>query len=65
MDGNVTLKIYDMLGKEVTKLVNEFQRAGSYNYQFSINNLQLSSGVYYYRLQSGNFVQTKKFILMK
>jgi len=65
MDGNVTLKVYDMLGKEVTTLVNEFQRAGSYNYQFSINNLQLSSGVYYYRLQSGNFVQTKKFIVMK
>jgi len=65
MDGNVTLKVYDMLGKEVTTLVNEFQRAGSYNYQFSINNLQLSSGVYYYRLQSGNFVETKKFIVMK
>ncbi|MBI5808821.1 MAG: T9SS type A sorting domain-containing protein [Ignavibacteriales bacterium] len=65
MDGNVTLKVYDMLGKEVTTLVNEFQRAASYNYQFSINNLQLSSGVYYYRLQSGNFVETKKFIVMK
>jgi hypothetical protein len=65
MDGNVTLKVYDMLGNEIATLVNQFQRAGSYNYQFSINNLQLSSGVYYYRLQSGNFIQTKKFILMK
>ncbi|MBI5808820.1 MAG: fibronectin type III domain-containing protein [Ignavibacteriales bacterium] len=65
MDGNVTLKVYDMLGNEIATLVNQFQRAGSYNYQFSINNLQLSSGVYYYRLQSGNFVQTKKFIVMK
>jgi len=65
MDGNVTLKVYDMLGNEIATLVNQFQKAGSYNYQFSINNLQLSSGVYYYRLQSGNFIQTKKFILMK
>jgi hypothetical protein len=65
MDGNVTLKVYDMLGNEIATLVNQFQRAGSYNYTFSIIHYTLSSGVYYYRLQSGNFVQTKKFILMK
>lgn len=65
VDGNVTLKIYDMLGNEVATLVNQYQKAGSYNYTFSILHYTLSSGVYYYRLQSGNFVETKKFMLMK
>lgn len=68
----VTLKIYDLLGKEVATLVNEFELAGTYNSQFSIRNLpagrqgsQLSSGVYFYMLRAGDFVQTKKMILMK
>lgn len=62
---NVSLKIYDMLGKEVATLVNEEQQPGIYNSQFSIFNSQLSSGVYFYRLQAGNFVQTKKMMLLK
>ena len=76
----VTLKVYDLLGREVATLVNEFKQAGVYNSQFSIRNLpagrqglQLSSGVYFYRLQAGNpsqgsgqgFVQTKKMLLLK
>lgn len=67
----VTLKVYDELGREVTTLVNEFKNAGVYNTQFSSFNLplransQFSSGVYFYTLKAGNFVQTKKMILIK
>ncbi|MDP2037131.1 MAG: CotH kinase family protein, partial [Ignavibacteria bacterium] len=62
---NVTLKVYDVLGNEVATLVNEYKQPGSYNFQFSIRNYQLTSGVYFYRLIAGNFNQTKKMILMK
>ena len=61
----VTLKVYDILGREVATLVNEFKQAGSYNSQFSILNSQLPSGVYLYRITAGGFVQTKKMILLK
>jgi endonuclease/exonuclease/phosphatase family metal-dependent hydrolase len=62
---HVTLKIYDMLGREVATLVNENQKPGIYNYQFSISNYQLSSGLYFYQLKAGEFIQTRKMILMK
>ena len=62
---NVTLKVFDVLGREVATLVNEFQQAGTYNSKFSIINYKLSSGVYFYRLQSGSYSETKKLILMK
>jgi len=45
-----TLKVYDILGNEVATLVNEYRQAGSYNVEFTMNNLQLSSGIYFYRL---------------
>lgn len=61
----VTLKVYDLLGKEVATLVNEEKPAGSYNVEFNRQNLQLSSGVYFYRLCAGDFVETKKMILLK
>ena len=61
----VTLKVYDLLGREVATLVNEEKPAGSYNVEFTINNLQLSTGIYFYRLQAGNYVETKKMILLK
>jgi len=63
----VSLKVYDVLGREVATLVNDRQEAGSYIIPFGINNgtLSLSSGVYFYRLQAGFFVSTKKLILMK
>jgi hypothetical protein len=61
----VTLKVYDVLGNEVATLVNEEKSAGSYNVQFSMDKLKLSSGTYFYRLQAGNFVETKKMILLK
>ncbi len=59
----VTLKVYDTLGREITMLVNEEKPAGKYEAEF--NGKNLSSGVYFYRLQAGNFSTTKKFILLK
>jgi|GEM_PF-2943519 len=58
-----TLKVYDLLGKEVATLVNEEQKAGNYEVNFDAKNL--SSGIYFYRLQSGSFSQTKKLLLLK
>ncbi|MBK8946222.1 MAG: T9SS type A sorting domain-containing protein [Ignavibacteriae bacterium] len=60
---NVTLKIYDILGREVETLVNENQKPGNYKILFDGSNFP--SGVYYYQLKSGNFNQTKKMILAK
>jgi len=62
---HVTLKVYDILGNEVATLVNEYQKPGTYNYQFSIKNYQLSSGVFFYQLKAGNFIKTNKMILLK
>ncbi|MGD8781286.1 MAG: T9SS type A sorting domain-containing protein [Ignavibacteria bacterium] len=61
--GNVTLKIYDVLGKEVITLVNETQASGVYNVEFNAS--QLASGVYIYRLSCNDFIQMKKLLLMK
>ena len=63
----VSLKVYNVLGVEVATLINSRQDAGSYNVPFNANNgsLNLSSGVYFYRLETGSFVSTKKMILMK
>lgn len=60
---NVTLKVYDVLGNEVAALVNEFQQAGVHNVKFA--NANLSSGVYFYKLQAGNFTSVKKMMLAK
>jgi hypothetical protein len=59
----VTLKVYDILGKEVATLVNDNLQSGTYKINFNGNNL--SSGVYFYKIQAGNFEQTKKLLLMK
>jgi photosystem II stability/assembly factor-like uncharacterized protein len=59
----VQLKIYNILGKEILTLVNDRQTAGNYKVEF--NGANLPSGVYFYRLQAGNFNQTRKLILMK
>lgn len=62
---HTTLKVYDVLGIEIAVLVNEFKAAGNYNFQFSILNYQLISGVYFYQLKAGNFIATKKMLLLK
>ncbi len=59
----VSLKVYDVLGKEVATLVSERQEAGTYHFNFNASSL--SSGVYFYRLKAGNFVATKKMLLLK
>jgi glycosidase len=59
----VRIKIYDILGREVQTLVNEFKQAGLYEIQFDAS--VLASGIYLYRIESGSFVQTKKMILLK
>jgi len=59
----VTLRVYDVLGKEVATLVNKEQSAGSYEVEFKANNL--TSGVYFYKLRTGSFVETKKMVLLR
>ncbi len=61
----VKLKIYDMMGKEVALLVNENQNAGSHMVEFNSADLNLSSGMYYYSLEAGDFKEVKKMVLMK
>ena len=60
---NVTLKVYDILGREIKTLVNQRQNAGAYHVPFDAS--RLSSGVYFYKLEAGNFVETKKLVLLK
>ncbi len=59
----VSIKVYNELGKEVADLVNEKQNAGSYVVDFNGENL--ASGIYFYKLVSGDFVETKRMILLK
>jgi len=59
----VTLKIYNILGEEIKTLVNEYKEAGNHTIQF--NAISLSSGIYFYKLQAGSFVQTKKMIVLR
>jgi len=60
---SVSLKVYDILGREVATVVNEQQRAGNYEVRFDATNL--SSGVYFYTLQSNDFISSKKMLLIK
>ena len=60
---HVVLKVYNILGKEVITLVNEEKPAG--NYKVVFNGSNLTSGVYFYKVQAGSFVSTKKFVLLK
>ena len=63
ISGNVVLKVYDVLGNEITTLVNEEKPVGYYETNWNASNL--ASGIYFYRLQAGSFVQTRKMILLK
>ncbi|MBK9097425.1 MAG: T9SS type A sorting domain-containing protein [bacterium] len=70
LSGNVTLKVYDLLGREVATLVDEFKPAGSYEVEFDASSnsgsvRNLTSGIYFYKLQSENFNETKKMMLLK
>lgn len=59
----VTLKVYDLLGREVATLVNEEKNPGNYDVEFNAS--QLSSGIYFYKIQAGDFVSSRKMILLK
>jgi hypothetical protein len=70
--GLVTLKVYDVLGKEVATLLNEEKFAGNYVVEFNVSKYKLSSGVYFYQIkatpiggQAGSFITTKKLMLLK
>ncbi|MCX6173831.1 MAG: T9SS type A sorting domain-containing protein [Ignavibacteriales bacterium] len=60
---NVVITVYNILGEEITKLVNDFQYAGFYEVNFSASNL--TSGIYIYRISAGNFMQLRKMLLIK
>ena len=62
-DGFVKLKVYNLLGQEIISLVNNIQKAGKYEVKFDAS--RFASGVYYYRMESGNYVSMKKMILIK
>ena len=59
----ITLKVFDVLGNEVATLINEEKSAGSYQVEFDAS--ALTSGIYFYKLQAGNFIETKKMILLR
>ncbi|MFH0733430.1 MAG: T9SS type A sorting domain-containing protein [bacterium] len=67
--GLVSLKVYDILGKEIATLINEEKAPGAYQVTFNAktanNSKELSSGVYFYTLKTGNFTRTKKMILVR
>lgn len=62
-DGFVSIKVYDVSGRELTTLISKVQRAGEYLVRFNGNSF--STGVYFYRMESNGFVQSKKFVLVK
>jgi len=59
----ITLKVYDILGREVATLVNQKQKPG--NYEIDFNSYDLTSGIYFYQLVSGTFIETKKMLMIK
>jgi hypothetical protein len=65
--GNVTLKIYDILGNEVATLVNEEKQPGVYEIEFNLVSgiRNPASGVYFYKLIAGEFTQARKMILLR
>jgi len=68
IDGLVTLKVYDILGNEIATLVNEKKTAGTYEVEFNSNSIalnNLASGIYIYKITAGDFVSSKKMILLK
>ncbi|MBI5021983.1 MAG: T9SS type A sorting domain-containing protein [Ignavibacteriales bacterium] len=63
ISGWVTMKVYDVIGRDVVTLVNEFKKIGSYEVKY--DGTKLPAGVYFYRLISGNYSKTKKLVLLK
>ncbi|MFZ1291257.1 MAG: T9SS type A sorting domain-containing protein [Melioribacteraceae bacterium] len=59
----VTLKVYDILGREIAELVNDSRETGYHEVTFDASNL--SSGIYYYQIKAGDFIQSRKMLLIK
>ena len=64
-DSNVKLELFNILGEKIATLIDKEMQAGFHNYQLSILNFQLTSGVYIYKIEAGSFVSVKKLLLMK
>jgi tetratricopeptide (TPR) repeat protein len=63
--GFVSLKIYDLLGREIAELVNETKDAGRYSIDFNASKYMMASGIYFYRIKASEFVDTKRMVLVK
>lgn len=63
--GNASIKIFDLLGREIAVLIDEFHQPGIYNVRLSPKNYKVGSGVYFYELTSGKYKQTKKLVVIK
>jgi hypothetical protein len=61
--GNVKLTVYNTLGSKVATILNEYKPAGNYSVQFNGSNI--ASGIYFYKIEAGQFSQIKKMILLK
>jgi hypothetical protein len=64
----VTLKVYDVLGNEIATLVDEYKPAGTYEIEFSVSHESfraITSGIYFYQFKAGNYIQSKKMLLLK
>jgi len=61
----VTLKVFDVLGREIATLVDEEKLAGEYEIRLTTNDLRLTSGVYFYQLKAGSYIETKKMIYLR
>jgi hypothetical protein len=60
---NVSMKLYDMLGREVLSLVDGFRDAG--HYEVTVDGSRLAAGIYYYRITAGSFIEVKELLLLK
>ncbi len=65
VSGWESIIVYDVLGKEVKTLVNDYKSAGKHSVYFTIHNKQVSSGIYFYQLKTEDFIQTKKMMLLR
>jgi len=65
--GNVQIKVFDILGREIAALIDEFKPAGNYEIEFNTSSIngELPSGIYFYRMKSGSYSETKKLMLLK
>ena len=68
VSGDVTLKVFDVLGNEIATLLDEYKPAGNYEIEFNVAQIsrpEIASGIYFYQLKAGDFIETKKMILLK